>query len=68
MYKETGYQFSEDDYFALKGLFYEVKGLFDEEGFEKDKIYTAAEIKQMKQYALARIEEIFDIGEESDAE
>lgn len=60
MYKETGYQFSEDDYYALKGL-------FDEEALEEDKIYTAAEIKEMKQYALARIEEIFDIGED-DAE
>lgn len=61
MYKETGYQFSEDDYFALKGL-------FDEKAIEEDKIYTAAEIEEMKQYALARIEEIFDIGEESAAE
>lgn len=34
---------------------------------KKTKIYTAAEIKEMKQYALARIEEIFDIGED-DAE
>lgn len=30
MYKETGYQFSEDDYYALKGL-------FDEEALEEDK-------------------------------